>query len=163
MITRNGTFCVNVTASEHAPLALRFSGKDGVHGAEKFLEGRWLELATGSPVLADAPAVFDCELVSAVNYRTHTIFIGGVVASQVSPGRSALLYRNGAFADLCGNKSSGTDPRLARRQSARAKARRPGTYLQRNRRTAKIDRWPLQGGGLLRPGLARFVHGMRHG
>ena len=100
MIARNGTFCVNMTASEHAPLAQRFSGKDGIYGAEKFSEGRWLELATGSPVLADAPVAFDCEVVSTVDYRTHSIFIGGVIASQVLPGRSALLYRNGGFAEI---------------------------------------------------------------
>ena len=100
MIVRNGTFCVNMTASEHTQLALRFSGRDGVHGAEKFSEGRWRELVTGAPVLADAPVAFDCEVVSTVGYRTHSIFIGGVIASQVLPGRSALLYRKGAFAEV---------------------------------------------------------------
>ena len=100
MISRNGTFCVNMTAREHATLALRFSGKCGVRGEEKFSEGHWLKLATGSPVLADAPVAFDCEVVSTVDYQTHSIFIGGVIASQVLPGRSALLYRNGGFADI---------------------------------------------------------------
>lgn len=97
-ITESGSFCVNVIAVEHQRLAERFAGRDGARGAERFEHGEWRALATGAPVLADAIAAFDCKLVQAIDAGTHTVFIGAVTATTVSPQRAALLYRAGSFA-----------------------------------------------------------------
>lgn len=97
-IREHGAFCVNVIAAEHQPLAERFAGRDGARGAARFEHGEWHALATGAPVLADAIAAFDCQLVQAIDAGTHTVFLGAVTATKVSPRRAALLYRAGAFA-----------------------------------------------------------------
>ncbi|MFE0756767.1 flavin reductase family protein [Inquilinus sp. NPDC058860] len=99
-ILRHGAFCVNLTAGEHQALAERFAGRAGVRGAERFAAGQWITLATGAPVLADAPAAFDCTVLDALERGSHTIFIGGVKAVHVTPRRPALVYRSGLFAAL---------------------------------------------------------------
>jgi flavin reductase (DIM6/NTAB) family NADH-FMN oxidoreductase RutF len=40
--------------------------------------------ATGSPILVNAPAAVECELVSAVEEGDHAIFVGKVVAASVA-------------------------------------------------------------------------------
>lgn len=97
-ITASGAFCVNVIAAEHRGLAERFAGRDGARGAERFDRGEWNALVTGAPVLADALAAFDCRVIQATDWGTHTVFLGTVVATTASPERAALLYRAGCFA-----------------------------------------------------------------
>ncbi|MDQ0513227.1 flavin reductase family protein [Ancylobacter amanitiformis] len=97
-IRESGAFCVNVIAAEHQCLAERFAGRDGARGAERFEHGEWRALATGAPVLADAVAAFDCQVIQAIDAGTHTVFLGAVTATTVSPQRAALLYRAGTFA-----------------------------------------------------------------
>jgi len=97
-IAAAGHFCVNVVAAEHRDLAERFAGRDGSHGVERFERGDWDRLVTGAPVLADAVAAFDCRVVEAMSWGTHTIFIGRVAATRIAPARAGLVYRAGAFA-----------------------------------------------------------------
>lgn len=97
-IAASGHFCVNVVAAEHRDLAERFAGRDGARGAARFERGDWDCLVTGAPVLADAVAAFDCRVVEALSWGTHTIFIGRVAATRVAPARPALVYRAGVFA-----------------------------------------------------------------
>lgn len=99
-ILRNGMFCVNFTAPEHEALAACFAGRTGLRGAERFEHGDWLTLATGSPVLADAPAALDCEVLSSHLMGSHRIFIGGVRQVRINPARAALVYRAGRFSAL---------------------------------------------------------------
>jgi flavin reductase (DIM6/NTAB) family NADH-FMN oxidoreductase RutF len=101
-ITRYGAFCVNVIAAEHEALADRFAGRDGARGVERFEKGVWTTLVTGAPVLEDALAAFDCEVIEAIDYSSHTVFIGGVRATSVAQHRAALVYRAGAYHALCG-------------------------------------------------------------
>ncbi|ODN65415.1 FMN reductase (NADH) RutF [Methylobrevis pamukkalensis] len=49
-------------------------------------------------MLADALAVFDCRVVETMDWGTHTIFIGAVVAARAEPSRQGLVYRAGGFA-----------------------------------------------------------------
>jgi flavin reductase (DIM6/NTAB) family NADH-FMN oxidoreductase RutF len=102
-ITRYGAFCVNVISAEHEALADRFAGRDGARGVERFAHGVWTTLVTGAPVLEGALAAFDCEVIEAVDYSSHTVFIGGVRAALAAPRRSALVYRAGAYHALCGS------------------------------------------------------------
>lgn len=99
-ISLGGAFSVNIIGPEHRALADRFAGRNGIHGMERFAEGRWDTLATGAPVLTDALAVFDCRLVHAVDWTTHTVFLGTVVATRISAERPALVYRAGSFSHL---------------------------------------------------------------
>lgn len=101
-ITRYGAFCVNVVTAEHEALADRFAGRDGARGVERFAQGVWTTLVTGAPVLEDALAAFDCEVIEAIDYSSHTVFIGGVRATSVARHRAALVYCAGAYQALRG-------------------------------------------------------------
>ncbi|MDF2995637.1 MAG: nitrilotriacetate monooxygenase component protein [Xanthobacteraceae bacterium] len=97
-ISAAGAFCVNVIAHEHQLLAEHFAGRSGARGAERFAYGAWRRLATGAPVLEDAIAAFDCRVAQALDWGTHTVFLGAVAATQsAASGRPALVYRGGAF------------------------------------------------------------------
>lgn len=99
-IARAGRFSVNVLATRHKALALRFAGATGVQGAERFERGEWTVARTGAPVLADAIAFFDCTLVDAIESGTHTVFIGRVRAARAHRNGAPLLYAAGAFQAL---------------------------------------------------------------
>ncbi|MBL8832989.1 MAG: flavin reductase family protein [Rhodospirillales bacterium] len=111
-IARAGRFSVNVLATRHKALALRFAGVTGVQGDERFARGDWIAAATGAPVLADALAYFDCRLVDRVESGTHTVFIGEVRAAHSRKNGAPLLYAAGAFQALA---------KKAARRSDRAK------------------------------------------
>lgn len=97
LIHRGAALCVNILGQEHRPLAARFAGMDGVHGPERFDIGAWTTLETGSPVLADAIAAFDCVVAEAFDSATHTIFIGRVVGIRARETGRALVYEAGRF------------------------------------------------------------------
>jgi flavin reductase (DIM6/NTAB) family NADH-FMN oxidoreductase RutF len=96
-IARARRFSVNVLATRHKALALRFAGATGAQGEERFAHGEWDVAATGAPVLADAIAWFDCTLVDAIQSGTHTVFIGRVRAAHARKNGAPLLYAAGAF------------------------------------------------------------------
>ncbi|MGH2340165.1 flavin reductase family protein [Segnochrobactraceae bacterium EtOH-i3] len=99
-IVRSGRFAVNMLAADQEPLARRFAGMTGVHGAERFDEGNWTTLETGVPVLADAVTAFDCVVIAAIDRGTHTLFIGGVKAVRTDAARPSLIHRSAAFTTL---------------------------------------------------------------
>lgn len=91
-------FCVNVLASEQQQLADVFAGRTDLARDDRFQKGNWARLQTGAPVLADARASFDCELVEAIDYATHLILIGRVVATRLgSMPDMPLLYGDGSY------------------------------------------------------------------
>lgn len=100
LIRKGATLCVNVLAQDHRALAARFAGADGIHGPERFLEGKWTRLKTGAPVLTDAIAAFDCVVAETVDVATHTIFIGRVVDVLVRDDGAALVYEAGTFGSV---------------------------------------------------------------
>lgn len=97
MILRYGSFCVNVVSGEQQSIAECFAGRTGHCAIERFTLGDWTTLVTGSPVLLDAIAVLDCDVIDCIDRDTHTIFIGGVRAVKSDPNRPALVYRAGLF------------------------------------------------------------------
>lgn len=100
VIARSRIFSVNILAAEQQDVAVRFSGNAGVHGAERFNGHAWTHLKTGAPVLEDALAVLDCELVESHGFTTHTIFIGRVVDGATRSQAEPLLYFRGDYWNL---------------------------------------------------------------
>jgi flavin reductase (DIM6/NTAB) family NADH-FMN oxidoreductase RutF len=86
-----------VLAAEQGDVASRFAGRDGIRREKRFDLGDWRNMRTGAPALADALAVFDCRTAGTLDWESHTIFIGSVVAARVQPGRPGLIYRAGTF------------------------------------------------------------------
>lgn len=92
-------FCVNVLGQRHQPLAARFANHT-IREDERFRAGQWITLVTGAPVLADALASFDCEVLERVRSASHTIYIGRVVGVRARERGEPLLYESGGYAGL---------------------------------------------------------------
>jgi flavin reductase (DIM6/NTAB) family NADH-FMN oxidoreductase RutF len=99
LIVASGSFCVNVLTEDQDHIAKAFAGMMG-KDFDRFSVGQWSVLATGSPVLGQAAAVFDCEIVQAIDQFTHTIFIGAVVGVASVAGQDPLLYGARRFRQL---------------------------------------------------------------
>ena len=82
----------------HTALADRFAGRDGSKGAARFSQGRWDALESGAPLLADAAFGLDCVVDAMIDWRTHSVVIGRVLAVAARGGES-LLYRAGGYCD----------------------------------------------------------------
>lgn len=100
LIRRSRVLCVNVLAHDQQAIAARFAGQDGVDGPDRFGIGRWTTLKTGAPALAGALVCFDCEVTDELATSTHSVFIGQVVAMSAPQPGQALLYADGAYADI---------------------------------------------------------------
>jgi flavin reductase (DIM6/NTAB) family NADH-FMN oxidoreductase RutF len=99
-LRRERAFSISLLAARHAALALRFSGHGGAHGARRFDSAEWTTLSTGSPVLADAIAAFDCLLEEVIERHSHAIVLGAVVSLRESADEPALAHRQGGYAPL---------------------------------------------------------------
>ena len=100
LIAKHRAFCVNVLASPQQDTAMRFAGRVGHEGEQRFDEGAWTTLATGAPVLEGALANLDCEVVETHNGKTHTIYLGRVRAGRVQGEAKPLIYFKGDFCDV---------------------------------------------------------------
>lgn len=98
IIAETGTFAINFLTEDQHKVARLFSTSK-LSPEERFAEGKWLSLATGSPVLDGAVASFDCRVEDRVVSGTHHIYFGRVVAAT-SLDQEALLYRDGSFRRL---------------------------------------------------------------
>ena len=97
-----GAFSVNLLAARHESLAHRFSGRGGVHGPRRFEGARWTTLATGAPVLADAPAAFDCLIEEVIERHSHAIILGAVVSLREGAEEPALSHWRSEYSAASG-------------------------------------------------------------
>lgn len=98
-IARSGTFCLNLLARAHRPIAEHFASP--ARKAERFTLGAWETLTTGAPVLADALTSFDCVIAERLSFGTHTIFVGKVVGARSAAGPAdPLVHFEGGFRSL---------------------------------------------------------------
>ncbi|MBN9070826.1 MAG: flavin reductase [Rhizobiales bacterium] len=93
----NGNFALNTLAVKHEPLAVAFSGVTGLPPDERFALAEWDRIATGAPTLADAIAVFDCELVDAREMATHRVLFGKVTGLRIGDSLRPLIYFDRAY------------------------------------------------------------------
>lgn len=100
LIRDTSTFGVNVLREEHAPLARRFAGMDGVRGPEKFTAGSWIDLPSGAPGLADGLVVLDCTVDRIVESSTHVILVGLITDIRHGEEGEPLVYCDGTFTGL---------------------------------------------------------------
>ena len=97
-IMRNKKFAVNLIGSEHHALAGRFGGLFEESGEPRFTHGNWREGVSGSPVLYDAPAAFECELETMHDGASHGIMIGRVIRAVTYGDKDPLLWFDSALA-----------------------------------------------------------------
>jgi flavin reductase (DIM6/NTAB) family NADH-FMN oxidoreductase RutF len=99
-IVRANAFSVNLLSGDQQTVAERFAGKGGLKGEARFVGLDWRTLSTGSPILIDAVASLDCELVDQHTFSTHSIFVGRVVNGQFRADLKPLLYFRGDYWDV---------------------------------------------------------------
>jgi flavin reductase (DIM6/NTAB) family NADH-FMN oxidoreductase RutF len=95
-IVGGGRFAVNLLPRSAEQVSNRFASRNR--------EGRWAGLewepgATGSPLLADAVAHFDCVVHQTHEAGDHTIVVGRVVTCAAREG-DPLVYHRGRYAAL---------------------------------------------------------------
>ena len=99
----SGSFCINILAESQRLLSDVFART----GVDKFAELDWRAGATGSPVLAEALAYVDCELVDEYDAGDHTIAVGRVRDLGILDGeRGPLVFFRGAYQLLDGAQAS---------------------------------------------------------
>jgi flavin reductase (DIM6/NTAB) family NADH-FMN oxidoreductase RutF/DNA-binding GntR family transcriptional regulator len=90
-VSTAGAYAVNVLGQGQEHLAQQFA----VPSADKFAGVRVTEGALGVPLLADALARIECQVVEEVQAATHTIFLGRVVDAQADQGNPLTYFRGG--------------------------------------------------------------------
>jgi len=97
VLERCGVFGVNILTADQLDIAERFSGKNGLKGAERFAGGQWTTRGGGAPLLVGAAAAIDCEVEHVVKRHSHAIVIGRVRHVLRSKHESALAYWHGRY------------------------------------------------------------------
>ena len=83
LITASGAFSVNLWSAEDTKVFVKFS-KPAVREGET-LNGRPVRPGrTGAPIFEDAVAWMECEVRNAIDFGTHTFFVGEIVDADVT-------------------------------------------------------------------------------
>lgn len=102
LVKNAGVFGVSILAEDQKELSNRFAGRES-ELSNRFDNVNSFKLETGSPLLSEAIAFFDCRVATTHDAGTHTIFISEVLAAGVNPGnekRKPLVYFNRNYRDL---------------------------------------------------------------
>lgn len=94
-LTTGTAFSVNILHESHEAISAAFGG--GAKGAERFAAGDWRACSEGIPHLHDAVASIACVVDMSVDYGTHTIVVGKVRGTRLSPHEHPLIYVNGRY------------------------------------------------------------------
>jgi 3-hydroxy-9,10-secoandrosta-1,3,5(10)-triene-9,17-dione monooxygenase reductase component len=93
---RAGRFGVNVLGRQHEPFAKRATPP----GADRFAGLDWQPGPGGSPLLTDALATLECEIVAEHPAGDHWIVVGRVDNLRTAPIKDPLIFYTGAFGTL---------------------------------------------------------------
>ncbi len=92
LLKRHGFFGVNILTADQLDVAERFTGKDGLKGADRFAGAQWVTRMSGVPLLAGALAAIECEAEDIIERHSHAIVIGGCWTSRLRAyGGAGLL------------------------------------------------------------------------
>ncbi len=91
IIRKNGNLCVNVLSADQRDVAVRFATR-GLSVSERLACANWDVLETGAPALDGAVCAIDCEVESASEVGTHTVFYCRVKAVRNQTGCDGLIY-----------------------------------------------------------------------
>ena len=93
---RAGRFGVNILGRQHEPFAKRAIPA----GADRFVGLNWELGPRGVPLLNDALATLECEIVAEHAAGDHWIVVGRVDDVRTSPLKDPLIFFAGAFGTL---------------------------------------------------------------
>ena len=93
---RAGRFGVNVLGRQHE----RFARLATPAGADRFAGLDWELGRAGVPLVTDALANLECEIVAEHPTGDHWIVVGRIDSLRISPSKDPLIFFAGAFAAL---------------------------------------------------------------
>lgn len=96
LIMRSHHFGISILGTNQMELSDRFAGRvpdemDRLTGVET------ITLTSGTPLLKQALAQLDCQVVTTLGSGTHTIFIGEVLSAQSGQSGEPLVYFNRGY------------------------------------------------------------------
>ena len=93
LIEASGSFGLSVLAKGQETVGYDFGTRSG-HKVDKFDKYTYHKLKTGSPLLDDCAATFDCEIETVLDHAPHKLVIGRVVdAEKLRDKFEPLIYR----------------------------------------------------------------------
>jgi len=87
-------FAINVLSRAHIDISRLCSG--GARPEGRFNVGDW-DTRAAAPVLIDAQAAIVCRKDKALDYGTHTVFMGRIVSISTSGDVDPLIYLDGQY------------------------------------------------------------------
>lgn len=93
-------FCVNMLHADNIEASRLFASP--VSAEERFAGGDWRLDEDKAPWLGDAQANVFCRKERAIDYGSHTIFIGRVECVHLRDDISPLIYKDGAYGMCAG-------------------------------------------------------------
>jgi flavin reductase (DIM6/NTAB) family NADH-FMN oxidoreductase RutF len=99
-IVGSHAFAVSVLSREQRALAECFAQPTTAEKLKAFCGAAWHEAETGSPILEDALAYFDCRLTERHEGGDHAIFIGEIVAAGYRTDADPLLWYASGYREL---------------------------------------------------------------
>ncbi|MFN3135132.1 MAG: flavin reductase family protein [Candidatus Kryptonium sp.] len=96
-ILESGVFAVNILASDQKEIASAFFKPTTVEN-DRINGYRFEQGETGSPLLVDLPAFFECRVVDKVERGDHTILVGEVINAGVrKEAKPLVMWDTGWF------------------------------------------------------------------
>ncbi|MCW5838748.1 MAG: flavin reductase family protein [Anaerolineales bacterium] len=99
LVSQVGRFGVSLLRASQQELSNRFAGRESEQ-QDRFADVATFTLETGSPLLQEALAYFDCRVAVTHDAGTHTIFISEVLAAGAPQGAASeqpLVYFNRGY------------------------------------------------------------------
>lgn len=90
-LMRSRIFCISILGVSQIGIAKAFST---MPRERRFDAGEWQTLATGAPALTGALAVFDCEIFTSIEVKTHHLVIGQILTTRIADSAAPLIYRD---------------------------------------------------------------------
>ncbi len=101
MIEDSGLFCINALPKGAKELAKHFGFKSG-RKTDKFKDIDYDTTLRGAPVLKDAYAYLECQVVNRCEAGDHVLFIGEVLdGNELDPSAEPLIFK---WSDFFGSK-----------------------------------------------------------
>ncbi|MCE1255757.1 MAG: flavin reductase family protein [Anaerolineae bacterium] len=98
MISDAGFFGVSILSEGQQAVSDRFAGKEFL--SNRFVDLDVFYLITGAPLIKGALAHLDCRITYAYEMPDSTLFIGEVVAAQISDSLKPLIYYDRGYHKL---------------------------------------------------------------
>jgi flavin reductase (DIM6/NTAB) family NADH-FMN oxidoreductase RutF len=92
-ILANGRFAVSLLCDGQQDLALRFAGRDGIKGVERFEAAAWEQGILDVPLLGSAIGALECVLHHHHVVGTHGLFVGRIVATRGGKGDPLVNFQ----------------------------------------------------------------------